>query len=152
RVHRDRSFLYVMHTRQPIYTLFPYTTLFRSFLDANYFNKRFYFNNEVADLPKVKITFSNNYTKGKLFIENININKDISDVNISFALGVFVVDRSYLSNDENYLVFEIYDSNVVQQYKFNDIDDLCTQTSELDDYTLQIDKSIEIPLHGTLLV
>src|SRR5699024_9824977 len=124
----------------------------RAFLHANYFNKRFYFNNEVADLPKVKITFSNNYTKGKLFIENININKDISDVNISFALGVFVVDRSYLSNDENYLVFEIYDSNVVQQYKFNDIDDLCTQTSELDDYTLQIDKSIEIPLHGTLLV
>src|SRR5699024_12819846 len=90
----------------------------RAFLDANYFNKRLYFNNEVADLPKVKITFSNNYTKGKLFIENININKDISDVNISFALGVFVVDRSYLSNYENYLVFEIHDSNVFRNYQY----------------------------------
>src|SRR5699024_4160813 len=56
----------------------------------------------------------------KLFVQNINIKKAIDDVNISFSLGNFVVDRAYLSNDENYHVFEIYESNINQKYKFND--------------------------------
>ncbi|APZ50325.1 cell division protein FtsK [Jeotgalibaca sp. PTS2502] len=138
--------------RNAIRYYFTILKLRRAFLDSNYYNKRFYFNNEVVDLPKVKVIFSDNYTQGKLFIENININKDISDVNISYALGDFVVDRAYLSNDENYHVFEIYDCNIAQQYEFNDLDELRAQTSHLDEYTLQIDKSIVIPLHGTLLV
>lgn len=124
----------------------------RAFLDSSYYNKRFYFNNEVADLPKVKVSFNNDYSKAKLLVQNINIKKDIGEVNISFALGDFVVDRAYLSNDENYHVFEVYDSKTVQQYEFKDFNDLRVQTSQLDDYTLQIDKSIAIPLHGTLLV
>ncbi|MCD8503371.1 MAG: hypothetical protein LRY71_19110 [Bacillaceae bacterium] len=76
------------------YAIYHYLTVLKirkAFLDANYFNKRFYFNNEIADLPKIKFEFSNSFSKAKLFIENININKDIGDVNISFALSNFVV-------------------------------------------------------------
>ncbi|WP_257822664.1 FtsK/SpoIIIE domain-containing protein [Salipaludibacillus agaradhaerens] len=87
-----------------------------------------------------------------MFIENININKDISDVNISFALNNFVVDRAYLSNDENYHVFEIFDSNIDQQLNFNNFRELKRITTQVDDYTLIIDKSISISLYGTLLV
>src|SRR5699024_768130 len=137
------------------YAIRHYFVIFRirkAFLDANYYNKRFYFNNEVADLPKIKVVFSKDYSKAKLLVQNINIKKGIGEVNISFALDNFVVDRAYLSNDENYHVFEIYDSNIVQQYEFNNFNELREQTSQLDAYTLQIDKSIAIPLHGTLLV
>lgn len=123
-----------------------------SFLDANYFNKRFYLNTEIADLPKIKLQFNSNFSKATLFIENININKDIGEVNISFALNKFVVDRAYLTNNEGYHVFEIYDSNIDQQIKINDLCELSNQHLQVDDYTLVIDKSISIPLYGTLLV
>ena len=109
-------------------------------------------NNEVAELPKIKLEFSNHFSKAKLFIENININKDISDVNISFALNNFIVDRVYLSNDENYHIFEIYDSNIDQQFKFDTFDTFKDQSAQIGDYTLFIDKSISISLYGTLLV
>src|SRR5699024_10162862 len=75
-----------------IYHYFLILKIRKAFLDANYYNKRLYFNNEIADLPKIKLEFSNSFSKAKLFIENININKDIGDVNISFALDNFVVN------------------------------------------------------------
>ncbi len=137
------------------YAIYHYLTVLKirkAFLDANYYNKRFYFNNEIADLPKIKLEFSNYFSKGNLFIENININKHIGDVNISFALSNFVVDVAYLSNDENYHVFEIYDSNIDQQYKFDSFTSFKKQSGQIGNYSLFIDKSLEISLYGTLLV
>ena len=138
--------------KHAIYHYLTVLKLRKSFLDASYYNKRFYFNNEVADLPKIKVDFADDFSKAKLLIENINIHKDIGNVNISFALNDFIVDRAYLSNDENYHVFEIYDSNIDQQYKFDSFDELKELSAQVDDYTLLIDKSIAISLYGTLLV
>ncbi|KQU14081.1 cell division protein FtsK [Bacillus sp. Leaf49] len=146
---RNKAYKGMKHA---IYHYLTVLKLRKSFLDANYFNKRFYFNTEIAHLPKIKLQFSTNFSKAILFIENININKDIGNVRISFALNHFIVDRAYLSNDENYHIFEIYDSNIDQQLKFNGLCELKRQTSQVDDYTLIIDKSISIPLYGTLLV
>lgn len=123
-----------------------------AFLDGNYFNKRYYFNSDIAVLPKVKMTFTDDFTKAKLMIENININKDISDINLSYALGYYVVDRTYLSDDENYQVFEVFDSRVTYQYLFNDWHEFHNQINTRDDYTLIIDKYTDISLYGTLLV
>lgn len=138
--------------KHAIYHYLTILNLRKSFLDASYHNKRFYFNNEIADLPKIKLEFSSDLSLAKLFIENININKNIGDVNVSFALNNYIVDRSYLSNNENFHVFEIFDSNIDQQFKFNSLDELKRQSSLVDDYTLLIDKSISISLYGTLLV
>ncbi|WP_197053096.1 FtsK/SpoIIIE domain-containing protein [Planococcus sp. PAMC 21323] len=137
------------------YAISHYLTLLKlrkAFLDANYYNKRVYFNTDVAELPKIKLVFFNEYSKAKLFVENINLNKDISVVNISFALDNFIVDRAYLSNDELYYIFEIYDSNIDQQLKFRNIQELRNHSSKSNDYTLFIDKSVSISLYGTLLV
>lgn len=124
----------------------------RAFLDANYFNKRLYLNTEIAELPKINIEFKTNFSNAILSIENININKDIGDVSISFALKNFIVDRAYLSKNENFFVFEIYDSTIDQQLKFNDLQAIRSYSLQLDDYTLVIDKSTNISLYGTLLV
>lgn len=137
------------------YSYLHYITMLRirqAFLDANYFNKRIYFNKEIANLPKIKVEFDNSFSKGKLFIENININKNIGEVNISFALNRFIVDRSYLSNDENYYIFEIYDSNINHQLHFNYLEDFVQKTNEFDDYTLFVDKSTSMTLYGALFV
>src|SRR5699024_10356139 len=82
------------------YSYLHYITMLRirqAFLDANYFNKRIYLNKEIANLPKIKIEFDDCFSKGKLFIENININKDIGEINISFALNNFhrLIDHIY---------------------------------------------------------
>ncbi|MCG1010382.1 hypothetical protein J4760_10165 [Salinicoccus sp. ID82-1] len=137
------------------YAIYHYFTLLKirkAFLDAGYFNKRIYLNIDIAELPKVKLEFSDEYFKAKLFVENINLNKDIGDINLSYALRNFIVDRAYLSNNEIYYIFEIYDSRVDQQLKFNTIWELKNQSTQLDNYTLLIDKSVSISLYGTLLV
>lgn len=124
----------------------------KAFIDSNYYNKRFYFNSNVAELPKIKLEFFGNYSKARLLVENININKDIGSINISFALNDFIVDKAYLSNNENYYIFELRNSKINHQLKFNNILDLKKYSSHLDNYTLLIDDSISIPLYGTLLV
>lgn len=146
---RNKAYKGMKYAKLHYFTLLK---LRKAFLDANYYNKRIYFNTDVAELPKIELVFFNEYSKAKLFIENINLNKDISDVNVSFALDNFIVDRAYLSNNETYYIFEIYDSNIDHQLKFNSIWDLKKCSSHLDDYTLLIDNSISIPLYGTLLV
>lgn len=131
---------------------FMHLKLRKAFVDASYYNKRFYFNSNVAELPKIKLEFFNNYSKAKLLVENINISKDIGSINITFALNDFIVDKAYLSNNENYYIFELRNSKVNHQLKFNNIWDLKEYSSHLNDYTLLIDNSISIPLYGTLLV
>ncbi|WP_281512696.1 hypothetical protein [Mammaliicoccus vitulinus] len=105
------------------YALYHYYILFKlrkSFLDAGYYNTRLYFDNEIAELPKIKLDFNPDFSKAKLLIQNINIGKDLGNVNISFALDNFVIDQSYLSNDENFYVFEIYNSKISNQLIFDD--------------------------------
>ncbi|MFP3422000.1 hypothetical protein R0K19_21770, partial [Bacillus sp. SIMBA_161] len=103
-------------------------------------------------LPNIKLNFHDNYSKATLLIENINITKNIRDVNLTFALKNFVIDRAYLSNNELYYVFEISDSRISHQFKFESVFELNEHTSKNDNYTLMIDKSVSIPLYGTLLV
>ena len=102
----------------------------KAFLDVNYFNKRVYLNNEIADLPEIKLEFSDDFSEGKLLIENIRINKSLDDINVSFGLMDYIVERQYLSDNENYHVFELYDSNIDQQLIFNSIDELLEFSSQ----------------------
>lgn len=81
---RNKAYKGMKHA---IYHYLTVLKLRKSFLDANYFNKRFYFNTEIAHLPIIKLQFSTTFSKAILFIENININKDIGNVRISFALN-----------------------------------------------------------------
>jgi len=124
----------------------------RAFLDSNYYNKRFYFNKQIAQLPKIKLKFNNDLSNGKLFIENISIDRDLSNINISFALDKYVVERSYLSKDENYYILEIYDSNIERQIIFNSLEELQDHSSEIADRNLFIDKFTTISMHSSLFV
>ncbi|EGP5444123.1 cell division protein FtsK, partial [Enterococcus faecium] len=51
--------------KHAIYHYLTVLKLRKSFLDASYYNKRFYFNNEVADLPKIKVDFADDFSKAK---------------------------------------------------------------------------------------
>lgn len=124
----------------------------RAFLDSNYYNIRFRLNKKIARLPRIKIEFEKGLSVGKLYIENIHMEKDISTSNISIALNRYVVERSYLSRDEKYYIFDIFDSNINRQLTFQSSDGLREHALGSDEQHLFIDKFTSIPMHSSLFV
>ncbi|SDR14555.1 hypothetical protein [Virgibacillus salinus] len=124
----------------------------KTFLDSTYYNIRFHLNKKIAQLPKIKIDFEKGLSIGKLSIENIHLEKDLSSSNISIALNRYVVERSYLSRDEKYYIFEIYDSNINRQLTFESLDEFQEYSLKIEEQHLFIDKFTKIPMHSSLFV
>ena len=72
-------------------------------------------------LPRVKIHFSDKgLTCGLVKIQNhIKSDTSLSIVNLSSALGVYVVDAQYIEDDNNYYCYEISDSRIDRQLRFD---------------------------------
>lgn len=98
-------------------------------------------------MPKIKIDFEKGLSVGKLYIE-----KDLSTSNISIALNKYVVERSYLSRDEKYYIFEIYDSSINRQLTFKSLEEFQEHSLKTDNQYLFIDKFTKIPMHSSLFV
>ncbi|MCQ9289444.1 hypothetical protein NQ035_11220 [Staphylococcus gallinarum] len=128
-------------------------SLRKAFLDSKYYNIRFRLNKKIAQLPKIKIEFEKGLSVGKLYIENIHMDKDLSKSNISIALKNYVVERRYLSRNEKFYIFEIYDYNINRQFSFHNLNDFKQQTLQVDDYyQLFVDKHTNITIHSSLFV
>ncbi|WP_432740157.1 hypothetical protein ABLV91_09025 [Staphylococcus equorum] len=128
-------------------------SLRKAFLDSKYYNIRFRLNKKIAQLPRIKINFEKGLSIGKLYIENIHMEKDLSKSNISIALKNYVVERRYLSRNEKFYIFEIYDYNINRQFSFHNLNDFKQQTLQVDDsYQLFVDKHTNIPIHSSLFV
>lgn len=122
-------------------------------LDANFYLPHRYFGKDVADLPKISLTFTPNLRSGKLVVENLlKFDKKFEDIRFSSALGKFIVDYSYIQNDQNTYVFELVDSSVSKQLTFNSFSDFKDCTQEQSNYQLLIDRDLKLPLHHYLLV
>ncbi|PTE37741.1 cell division protein FtsK [Staphylococcus equorum] len=128
-------------------------SLRKAFLDSKYYNIMFRLNKKIAQLPRIKINFEKGLSIGKLYIENIHMEKDLSKSNISIALKNYVVERRYLSRNEKFYIFEIYDYNINRQFSFHNLNDFKQQTLQVDDsYQLFVDKHTNIPIHSSLFV
>lgn len=110
-------------------------------------------------LPRVKIRFDDKgLTSGLVEIQNhIKTDTSLSAVNLSSALGVYVVDAQYITNDNNYYCFEIADSRIDQQLKFSSYTELTgyakRHTDKYGPYTLFCDGRNEgIKIRSMLLV
>ena len=110
-------------------------------------------------LPRVKIRFDDKgLTSGLVEIQNhIKTDTSLSAVNLSSALGVYVVDAQYITNDNNYYCFEIADSRIDQQLKFSSYTELTgyakRHTDKYGPYTLFCDGRNEgIKIRSLLLV
>ena len=110
-------------------------------------------------LPRVKIRFDDKgLTSGLVEIQNhIKPDTSLSAVNLSSALGVYVVDAQYITNDNNYYCFEIADSRIDQQLKFSSYTELTgyakRHTDKYGPYTLCCDGRNEgIKIRSMLLV
>ena len=72
-------------------------------------------------LPQVKIRFDDKgLTSGIVEVQNhIKSDSSLAAVNLSSALGVYLVDAQYISDDNNYYCYEISDSRIDRQLCFD---------------------------------
>ena len=110
-------------------------------------------------LPRVKIYFSDKgLTCGIVAIQiHIKTDSSLAAVNLSSALGVYVVDAQYIEDDNNYYCYEISDSRIDRQLTFSSYEELSDyskkQTDKYGPYTLFCDARNEgIKIRSLLLV
>ncbi|OUN21144.1 hypothetical protein B5G34_12395 [Flavonifractor sp. An82] len=110
-------------------------------------------------LPRVKIRFDDRtLTAGLVEVQNhIKSDSSLAAVNLSSALGVYVVDAQYISDDNNYYCYEISDSRIDRQLQFDSYTALSDyarkHTGKYGPYTLFADGRNEgIKIRSLLLV
>ena len=120
---------------------------------GNRYNMQKYTGEEITTvIPKVRIWFSDSITEGKVFIQNtIKYHKLFEDINISSALGKFVVTEQYLSDDMNTYIFE-FETSEIKQLVFDNYNDFKQHCNYFEEYTLFMDGKNKVPLHHALLV
>lgn len=115
--------------------------------------------NQYYRLPRVKIRFDGkNLTSGVVEIQNhIQTDSSLASVNLSSALGDYVVDAQYIEDDNNYYCYEISDSRMDRQLRFDSYAALADyahkHTNKYGSYTLFCDGRNEgIKIRSLLLV
>ena len=110
-------------------------------------------------MPRVKIHFSDKgLASGIVAIQNhIKTDSSLAAINLSSALGVYVVDAQYIEDDNNYYCYEIADSRIDRQLQFNSYTALADyahkHTGKFGPYTLFCDARNEgIKIRSLLLV
>ena len=107
---------------------------------------------KLARLPKIRILISEDIESGKVIIgTSIRFHKLFEDMNISSALGQYVVMEQYLSDDMNFYIYE-FERSEIKQLVFKDYNELKSYCSQCEDNTLFLDKKNKVPLHHTLIV
>ncbi|MEE1249526.1 MAG: FtsK/SpoIIIE domain-containing protein [Lachnospiraceae bacterium] len=122
-------------------------------IDAEYGYTKQYFNGEpVIVLPKIKVEFEPDLTQGTVYIQNnFRIQNKLEDRNISSALGKYVVEQQYRTDDENWNVWEFVDSKANNQLVFHSYEEFVSYSKGIGDYKLFMDKKNIVPLSSLLL-
>ncbi|WP_211220876.1 FtsK/SpoIIIE domain-containing protein [Jeotgalicoccus marinus] len=109
------------------------------------------FDNHLVKLPKIKILFDSNHSRatGRILIKNsIKFDKKLENIRIDSALNGYVCERSYLTHDRDWYVFEFYSIDSHKQIEFKTKEDYLNWTNiTTDDYTLRLDERTTVPFH-----
>lgn len=125
----------------------------KSLKNAGYYIEQNFRGERVAILPKIKVNFSKDFLIGTIAIENhIKFDKKLEAVDISSALGKYIVTQQYISDDANSYVYEFEDASTDRQLVFNSYQELVTYSHEVGDYKLFMDSKNIVPISSLLLV
>ena len=103
-------------------------------------------------LPKIEIELSDDFQTGIIKIENsLHFNKGLEKDNISSALDNYVIERWYLSADQNYYVYEIYDVASMFPRWLHSLREYRYFVDGEDDYHLRLDNRSIIKLQHCLI-
>lgn len=118
-------------------------------IDANFGIDRSYY----TELPKIKLTFNDDFSAGTLKIRNtLKFDNKLDNVIMSSALGKFIAERHYQTDDGNYHIYELVDSSESFKQTFESFDKFLEHNKTIDNYKLFLDKRSNVKLQHTLLV
>lgn len=108
---------------------------------------------KVVVLPRIKVNFDSDLLYGTIKIRNhIKYTANLEAVNLSPALGRYIVEQQYLSDDENWYVYEIEDGQADRRLVFDSYQNFQNYCTRQKEYTFFIDKKCSLPLSSLLLV
>lgn len=121
----------------------------RQMLDAGFGIQRSFF----IELPKIKLVFNKDFSSGTLKIRNaLKFDKKLDDVVMSAALGKFIVESHYQSDDGNMYIYELIDGSMSYKMTFKSFEDFMMYSSSTPTYKLFLDKRTVVKLQHCLLV
>lgn len=111
------------------------------------------FHSHYVTIPKVKLTFNKDLTRGKVTLSNrVKVDKALEAVNLNPALLNFVVTKKFVSDDGNRWEYDIEDyQSVCKQLVFNSLDEMREFVEKAEDYKLWIGCRDTVPLTSMVL-
>lgn len=132
---------------------------------SNYWNTRNLLEKQMIDadfgiqrgrfkvLPTIKLSFAKDFSSGELRVRNsLKFGKKLDDVVMSAALGDFVVDSHYMTDDGNFFVYKLVNSKGSFKLTFNSFNDFLKYSNKVPPYKLFLDGRSWVKLQHTLLV
>lgn len=109
---------------------------------------------KVITLPRVRVKLNKDLADGEIWVRgHIKYDAKLETLDLSSALGRYIVEEQYVSNDGNWHIYTIMDSRINNQMTFDSYAEFIDYTKQCGDYTLFMDKrSNHIPLSSLLLV
>lgn len=118
-------------------------------IDANFGIDRGYY----VELPKIFLSFNDDISCAVLKISNsLKHENKLDNVVMSSALGKFIVETHYLSDDENFYVYELVDGSVSFKLTFDDFDQFLEYNRKIPPYQIFLDNRTKVNICHTLLV
>lgn len=118
-------------------------------IDAKFGIERSYY----IELPQIQLSFNNDLSCGTLKINNsLKLENKLDNVVMSSALIKFIVERHYLSDDENFYVYELVDGSVSFKLKFDSFKQFLEYNKKIPTYSFFLDSRSVVSLQHTLLV
>lgn len=122
--------------------------LIHQMLDAGFGIERSYW----YDLPKIKLTFAPDFVSGTLRIRNnIKHNKKLDDMVLTAALGKYVVEEHYQSDDGNYYIYNLVDGSVSFKIQFRSFEEFQNYNARVPTYSLFLDSRSQIKFQHALI-
>ena len=118
-------------------------------IDAGFGIKR----GNIIELPKIILSFDKDFKSGQLKVRNaLKFNKKLDDTVLSSALGKYIVERHYISDDNNYYIYKLIDGSVSYRLIFNSADSFIEYNRTISPYKLFLDGRSKVKLQHTILV
>lgn len=108
---------------------------------------------KVAVIPWITVDFASDFKSGKIYIKNsIQFHEKLAKIDISSALGKYVVEQAYLTENAEHYYFEFYDACFDKRLVFGSSEEFQAYSDSVGEYELFIDKNTTLPLTHQLLV
>ena len=125
----------------------------KELLDAGIYTTRKIGVEKVAVIPWVTVDFAPDFRSGRVYIKNsIQFHDKLAKIDISSALGGYVVEQAYLTDDAEHYYFDFYDARYDKRLVFHNFGEFTAYSDSVGDYELFIDRDTTLPLTHQLLV